>query len=399
MKLSQRVQTIPNSPTLAIASKAKALLASGVDVISFSAGEPDFATPEPIVAAAREAMGDARLHKYTPVGGTEALKSAIGRYLARRRGVEFSNAEIIVSCGAKHSLYNAFLSILDPGDEVLVPAPAWVSYPTQIEIAGGVPVLVPTEAADDFVPSLAALDAAVTDATRAIVINSPSNPSGGFWSRAALQRLAGWLDRHPQIVVISDAIYDELVYDGEEATELLHIAPQLRDRYLLVNGLSKAFAMTGWRLGYTCGPADVVAAMTRLQSQSTSNPTAIVQHAGIVALDQAETLVPPMRALFERRRDLMVGLLSAIDGVSVNTPRGAFYVFPDFRAFIGRRAGDLVLEDDMVLASWLLDAAKVAVVPGTPFGAPGFARLSYATSDALIEAGVARIAAALSTVD
>lgn len=399
MKLSQRVQTIPDSPTLAIASKAKALLASGVDVISFSAGEPDFATPAPIVEAAREAIGDAKLHKYTPVGGTEALKSAIGRYLERRHDVSFSNAEIIVSCGAKHSLYNAFLAILDPGDEVLVPAPAWVSYPTQIEIAGGVPVLVPTAAEDDFVPTLDALDAAVTDATRAIVINSPSNPSGGFWSRAALGKLATWLDAHPNIVVISDAIYDELVYDGDEATELLSIAPQLRDRYLLINGLSKTFAMTGWRLGYACGPTHVVAAMTRLQSQSTSNPTAIVQHAGVVALDQAETLVPPMRALFEQRRNLMIGLLEGIDGLKVVKPRGAFYVFPDFRGFIGRRAGDVLLADDMVLASWLLDVAKVAVVPGTPFGAPGFARLSYATSDALIEAGVARIAAALATVE
>lgn len=398
MKLSARIDSIPGSPTLAITTKAKALKAAGHDVISFSAGEPDFATPPPIVAAANRANDEGH-HNYTAVNGTVELRQAIVDYLQRRHGVSFAPNEIIVSCGAKHSLYNVFLALIDPGDEVLLPAPAWVSYPTQVSIAEGTPVMVPTESEHGFVPTLEALDAAVTPRTRAIVLNSPSNPSGAVWPTEKLKALAGWLQKHPDIVVISDAIYDELVYDDAPTAELLSLAPELRDRYVLVNGFSKAFAMTGWRLGYTAAPAHLVQAMTRLQSQSTSNPTAIVQQAAITALEQSESLIPPMRAAFARRRDLMHGLLSAIPGVKVAKPEGAFYMFPDLRAFIGKRAGDVEITDDEALASWLLDEAQIAVVPGTPFGAPGFVRLSYATSEGLIEEGVGRLAKALSTLE
>ncbi|MCB9530500.1 MAG: pyridoxal phosphate-dependent aminotransferase [Myxococcales bacterium] len=394
MKISRFVAAIPGSATLAISAKASKMKADGIDVISFSAGEPDFITPEPILEAARVAMAKGAT-KYTPVGGSAGLKAAVRRYISRRVGVEYGDKEIIASCGAKHSLYNIFFTLLDPGDEVLIPAPFWVSYPTQVEMAGGVPVTVPGLASDEFVPSIDALEAAVTDRTTAIILNNPSNPTGAFWSADQLRAIAAWLDRHPGITVVSDSIYDELVYDGREATELLAIAPHLRDRYVLVNGFSKAFAMTGWRLGYACGPAPFVAAMENLQSQSTSNPNSVAQAAGIAALDLGDAVIAPMRASFQRRRDLIYGLLSDIPGLEVVKPQGAFYIFPDATPLLGKRAGDRVIADDMVLAEYLLEDARVAVVPGTPFGAPGFFRLSYACSDAEITEGCARIAASL----
>lgn len=397
MKIANRCSLIPASPTLAVSSKAKALKAQGVDVLSFSAGEPDFPTPALIVEAAKNALDDGA-HYYTAVPGTVALRDAIARYLERRSNVTYSADEIIVSTGAKQALYNLFLCLLDPGDEVLLPAPAWVSYPTQVTIAEGTPVIVPTSAENGFVPTLEALDAATTDKTRAIVLNSPTNPSGAFWSRSALETLAEWLREHPNIVVVSDSIYNELVYDGEQAVELLSIAPELRERYVLVNGFSKAFAMTGWRLGFAAGPRALVSAMSKRQSQSTSSANAVAQAAGIAALDNAETLIPPMRAAFETRRNLMHALLSELPDVRVEKPRGAFYIFPDLSAYVGRRAGDTVLEDDIALATWLLDAARVAVVPGSPFGSPGFVRLSYATDEATIREGVKRIGDALQTL-
>lgn len=397
MKISQAAARIPGSPTLAIDSRAKAMKAQGLDVISFGAGEPDFNTPRPIIEAAFAALekGETR---YTAVGGTPALKNAIAAYTRARTGESFGEAEIIASCGAKHTLYNLFLCLLDAGDEVIVPTPAWVSYPTQIEMAGGVPVLVPGDAVNDFLPSIAALDAAVTPRTRILLFNNPSNPTGAFWDAARLAPIVEWLRAHPDIIVVSDAIYDELVYDGATYTELLTLAPELRPRYVLVNGVSKSLAMTGWRLGWACAPASLVAAMTRLQSQSTSNPTAVTQAAAAAGLGQISELVAPMRVVFERRRDLISSLLRAIPDVSLQTPRGAFYAFPDFSAYLGRSHDGKVLATDAELADFLLTTANVAVVPGGPFNANGFLRLSYATSDALIEAGVARIAAAVATL-
>ncbi|MFT4704990.1 MAG: aspartate aminotransferase [Bradymonadia bacterium] len=398
IKLTQRITRIPASPTLAIAAKAKQLKADGIDVLSFSAGEPDFNTPSIIVEAAKQAL-DGGAHKYTPVPGTPKLRKEICAYVKRRHDLDYDIAEVVVSCGAKHSLYNAFQAIIEPGDEVLVPAPAWVSYPTQIEMADGVPVIVPTEASNDFIPSIEALEAAVTPRTRAFVLNSPSNPSGGVWSRDGMLALAEWLRRHPALIVISDSIYDELVYDGETATELLTLAPDLRDRYVLINGVSKSFAMTGWRIGFACAPAHVASAMTRLQSQSTSNPNAVAQAASITAFRNSEELVPPMRAKFQKRRDLILAELREIGGVDVRTPSGAFYVFPDFSAFIGKTAPDgTAISDDIALASWLLERARVATVPGSPFGSAGFLRFSYATNEATIREGVRRIAEALLTL-
>lgn len=394
MKVSQFVESIQESQTLAISAKATRLKAQGVDIISFSAGEPDFVTPKPILEAANASMLAGET-KYTPVGGSAAFKAAVRAEYERRLGMSFGDGEIIASCGAKHSLYNAFLALLDPGDEVIVPAPFWVSYPEQIRMAGGVPVEVFGAASNGFVPTVEALDAAVSERTVAIVINNPSNPTGALWDEAAIRSIAGWLEKHPNIVVISDAIYDELVYDGARAVELLSVAPSLRPRYVLINGFSKAFAMTGWRLGYALAPKEFVSAMAKLQSQSTSNPNSIAQAAGIAALKHGEEVIAPMRASFEKRRDLIYGLLCDIPGLRVEKPLGAFYIFPDASALLGKKVGDVVIEDDMQLANWLIDEARIAVVPGSPFGAPGFFRLSYASSEASIIEGCKRLADAL----
>ena len=394
MRVSQRVQQIPASPTLAIDANAKALIAQGVDVVSFGTGEPDFVTPKPICDAVVRAMAAGQT-KYTAVGGTAELKADIRGYYEPRLGFAYSDAEIIASCGGKHSLYNLFLALLDPGDEVILPAPFWVSYPVQIAMAGGLPVVVHGRPEDDFVPSIEALDAVVTERTRAIVINNPSNPTGAFWDTDQLRPIAAWLERHPNIVVISDAIYEALVYDGLAYTELLTLAPSLRDRYVLVSGSSKSFAMTGWRLGYTLAPKELVAAMTNLQSQSTSNPSSIVQAGAAEGLRLGDALIAPMRARFAERRDLALSLLREISGVAVPRPRGAFYLLPDFSAYLGRSYDGFEVKTDVDLASYLLDRARVAVVPGTPFGAPGFLRLSYATSEDRITTGIRRIAAAL----
>ncbi len=394
MKISKFAAAIPASPTLSISAKAAALKAQGVDVISFSAGEPDFTTPLPIVESAKAAL-DAGRTKYTPVGGAPQLKAAIRAEYQRRLGIEFSDAEIIVSSGAKHSLYNAFSALLDEGDEVIIPAPYWVSYPAQVELAGGKAVTVSGSPQNGFVPTIEALDAAVTDRTVAIVINNPTNPTGALWDADAIRGIAAWLERHPKITVISDAIYDELVYDGAEAVELLSVAPSLRDRYVLINGFSKAYAMTGWRLGYAIAPKEFVSAMARLQSQSTSNANSITQFAAITALECGQEVIKPMRDSFQERRDIIYGLLSDIDGLEVVEPKGAFYIFPDASALIGKTADGIVMTSDMVMAEWLLESAQIAVVPGSPFGAPGFFRMSYASSEASIREGCKRLATAL----
>jgi aspartate aminotransferase len=394
MKLSAFIQDIKASATLTIAAKAKRLKSEGVDIISFGAGEPDFPTPKVIGEAAKAAIDDGQT-LYTPVSGTAALKAAIRATYERKLGMSYADSEIIACTGAKQALFNLFFALLDPGDEVLIPSPCWVSYPAQVKMAGGVPVLVHGLAADGFVPTIEALRAAVTPRTTAIILNNPTNPTGAFWDREQLTAIAEFLREHPSISVVSDSIYDELVYDGLEFCELLSLAPELRDRYFLINGFSKSFAMTGWRLGYALGPAEVISAMGRLQSQSTSNPNSVTQAASIVALEHGETLIAPMRAQFESRRDLVFGLLSAIPGLKVTRPRGAFYIFPDASALIGRSADGQLISDDLVLANWLIDAARIAVVPGGPFGAPGFFRMSYACSEDAIREGCARLAEAL----
>ena len=394
MKLSSQIASIAPSPTLSISAKAKALVRDGIDVVSFSAGEPDFQTPEPIRDAAKAAI-DAGQTTYTAVGGTPDLKAAIAAYYDKKIGVTYGSNEIAASCGAKHTLYNLFLALLEPGDEVIIPAPYWVSYPAQVKIAGGVPVAVSGRASDGFLPTVEALEAAVTSKTRAIVINNPTNPTGAFWEQDALTKVANWLDAHPDIAVISDAIYDELVYDDLKYVEILELAPSLAGRYFIVNGISKAFAMTGWRLGYVLGPSQIIKGIETLQSQSTSNPCSVTQAAAISALEQGEDVIAPMRAAFQGRRDLIFDLLTDVPGVDIAKPRGAFYAFPNVASFIGKAYNGDTLADDFAIANYLLDVARVAVVPGSAFGAPGFVRMSYASSEDTIREGVRRMASAL----
>ena len=394
IQLAKRISAIPESETLAISAKARELKEKGIDVISFSAGEPDFSTPAPICDAAIKAINDGHTH-YTPVGGTNELKAAVAGYYARRTGQTWKPNEIAASCGAKHTLYNLFLAIIDDGDEVIVPAPYWVSYPVMVSMAGGKAVSVFGKPENNFTPTVADLEAARTPRTRAIVINNPTNPTGAFWQREQLEGIAEWLRKNPEIIVISDAIYSELVYDGAEYTELLSIAPELRDRYVLVDGISKAFAMTGWRLGYALGPANVIGAMMKIQSQSTSNPTSITQYAAIEALNRSEEVIAPMRAAFQTRRDLIYTLLSEIKDLTVVKPSGAFYAFPSVQAFIGRSFNGRKMETDFDIATYLIEEGRIAVVPGSAFGAPGFIRMSYADKEENIREGVSRLAEAL----
>lgn len=394
ISLAARIALIPASETLAITAKARELKEAGKDVISFSAGEPDFVTPDVVNQAAIKAVQDGKSH-YTPVGGTNELKAAIAAYYKRRTGFDWSPAEIAASSGAKHSLYNLFLSIIDEGDEVLVPAPYWVSYPVMVNMAGGKAVAVTGEADNNFVPTVDALEAARTDRTRAIILNNPTNPTGAFWDRSQLEDIAAWLKKNPNIVVISDAIYSELAYDGLEYTELLNIAPELRERYVIIDGISKAFAMTGWRLGYTLAPKHVIAAMMKIQSQSTSNPTSITQWAAVEALNRADEVIAPMREVFETRRDLVFDLISAIPGIKLNRPRGAFYAFPDVSSFLGKSFNGKRIETDGDLAAYLIEESLIAVVPGTAFGAPGFLRLSYADKEDNLREGIRRLAEGL----
>lgn len=394
ISLAARINLIPESETLAITAKARELKEAGKDVISFSAGEPDFVTPDVVSDAAIAAIRAGKSH-YTPVGGINELKAAIAGYYKRRTGFDWAPAEIAVSAGAKHSLYNLFLTVIDDGDEVIVPAPYWVSYPVMVSMAGGKAVTVTGEAANNFVPTVEALEAARTDKTRAIILNNPTNPTGAFWDRSQLEDIAAWLKQHPEIIVISDAIYSELTYDSLEYTELLNIAPELRDRYVIVDGISKAFAMTGWRLGYTLAPKHVIAGMMKIQSQSTSNPTSITQYAAVEALNRAEEVIAPMRSVFEERRNLVYELISAIPGVKLVRPRGAFYAFPDISAFLGKSFNGKTIATDGDLAAYLIEEALIAVVPGTAFGAPGFIRLSYADKEANLREGIRRLAEGL----
>jgi len=393
VRLSSRARMLKPSPTLAITAKAKQLRAQGIDVIGFGAGEPDFGTPAHAVRAAVEALeaGDTR---YTPAGGTAELKQAVCRRIAEDYGMEYGPSEVTVSCGAKHTLYNLFQVLLDPGDEVIVPAPYWVSYPEQIRLAGGAPVVVPTQEADGFRMRPDSLDAALTPRTRAVVINSPSNPTGALYRAEHLEVLAEVI-RSRDLVVVSDDIYHRLIYGDDRFTSILEVAPELRDRTVIVNGVSKTYAMTGWRIGYAAGPAEMIRAMEALQSQSTSNPTSFAQKGAVAALTGDQGCVEQMRRAFARRRDLIVDALNRIPGVTCRRPEGAFYVFPNVSGLLGRRWGDREIRYPADLAAFLLDEARVAVVPGEAFGSSQHLRLSYATSEDAIEEGVGRFAEAV----
>lgn len=388
--LSLRAQRIKPSPTLAMDSKAKAMKAAGEDVVNFGVGEPDFDTPEHIKEAAVKALKDG-FTKYTPVGGIDPLKEAIIGKFNQDNGLSYEKAEIIVSCGAKHSLYNIAQALFGPGDEVIIPAPYWVSYPAQVELNDATPVIVKTREEDSFILGADALREAITKKTKALILNSPSNPTGLAYDRKSLEAIAAVALEHG-LYVISDEIYEKLIYEGVQHVSIASLSPEMKKMTIVVNGLSKSHAMTGWRIGYAAGPRDVVKAMTSIQSQSTSNPTSIAQKASVAALTGPQDFIAMMVAEFDKRRKYLVAELNAIDGVSSTTPTGAFYAFPNTSGIYGR--SDKV-KNSSDLANYLLEEALVALVPGDAFGADDHIRISYATSIEDIEKAVSRIKEAL----
>lgn len=389
MKLTARINSIKPSPTLAITMKANALKAQGIDVIGFGAGEPDFDTPVNVKRAAVSAIEEG-FTKYTPVGGIDELKDAIIGKLRHDNGLSYTRAQIVVSCGAKHTLYNLAQVLFEEGDEVLIPSPYWVSYPDIVLLTGARPVILETKASEGFKINPVRLEAAINEKTRAVIINSPSNPSGVAYSPEEMKVLAEILLKK-EVLVITDDIYEKILYDGMVFANVPSACPAMQERTVVVNGLSKSHAMTGWRIGYAAGPADIIAAVTKLQSQNTSNPNSIAQKASVEALNGDQSVVNNMVGEFKKRRDVIVEGLNDIPGITCMMPQGAFYVFPSIASLVGRKNGDNVLSTSADFAAYLLDEAKVAVVPGGEFGHDDYIRLSYATSMQNIEKGLDRI--------
>lgn len=381
MQLSQKALGIQPSSTLAITSRAKELVAQGRDLVSFGAGEPDFATPEHIVQAACAALNRGET-RYTAVSGIAKLREAIAAPL----GADPSG--VVVSCGAKHSLYNAFQVLLNPGDEVLIPIPYWVSYPQQVALAGGKSVFVSCQ--EDLLVDFQRLEAALTPKTRGLVLNSPSNPSGAVYSTQQLAAIGEFAERH-DLFIISDEIYQALTYDGLQAKSLINLFPELAERTVVIDGVSKKYAMTGWRIGWAVAPQHVAKAMGSLQSHSTSNPTSFAQSGALAALQGPQEPVEMMREEFGARRDLICELADTIPGLSYRRPQGAFYLFVDLSALVGKNYQGKVIEDGDTFAGLLLDEASVAVVPGGGFGMPNHLRLSYAIGREQIKKGLSRI--------
>ncbi|HUS30405.1 MAG TPA: pyridoxal phosphate-dependent aminotransferase [Kofleriaceae bacterium] len=400
IKIASRLDPIKPSITLAVTAKAAKLKADGIDVVSFGAGEPDFDTPTHIKDAARTSL-DKGVGKYTEVGGVVALRKAIASELSTVHKMTIDPADVLVSSGAKHSLYNLFMALIDPGDEVLIPAPYWVSYPDMVMLAGGRPVILETKAENDFAVTAEQVAAACTGRTRAIVLNNPSNPTGATYTKAQIEALAKVVIEK-DLLVISDDIYRQLVYGDAQYYSIAAVSPEVAKRTILVDGVSKTYAMTGWRIGYTATGkelAPLIKAMAKIQGQSTSNPTHIAQIATIAALTGPQECVGEMRKAFDERRQEMVKLLRAIPGVQCREPKGAFYAFPDVSKYVGKKTPEgSILDDDVQLCDWLVEVGKVAVVPGSGFGAPGFVRLSYATSMDNIRKGVDRLAKALGSL-
>ncbi|MEK6692481.1 MAG: pyridoxal phosphate-dependent aminotransferase [Nitrospirota bacterium] len=387
MSLSKRVSGIKPSPTLSIDAKAKALKAQGVDIVGFGAGEPDFDTPDNIKEAAIKAIRDG-FTKYTPVAGIDELKDAIIEKFKRDNDLNYERTEIIVSCGAKHSLYNIAQALFDPGDEIIIPSPYWVSYPDQAILNDATPVIVKT--GDDFRLTPQILKEKITPKTKALILNSPSNPTGMAYDKKGLEEIAEVAVRH-KIYIISDEIYEKLVYDGFRHVSIASLSTDVKTLTLVVNGLSKSHSMTGWRIGYTAGTKEVISAMTNIQSQSTSNPTSIAQKAAVEALRGPQDSLKKMVEAFDRRRKYMVERLNRMDGVSCIMPTGAFYAFPKVSSLYGKGFEGKIIKDSYDMARYLLEDAKVAVVPGEPFGADEYIRLSYATSMENIKKGLDRI--------
>jgi aspartate aminotransferase len=397
--LADRLKTLAPSSTLAVQAKARELRARGIDVISFGAGEPDFDTPERIKNAALQAMRRGQT-KYTEVGGVPELRAAVCTKLKRDNGLDYASDEILVSCGAKHTLYNLATALLNPGDELLVPSPFWVSYPEQARLLGAVPVAVETREATGFDLDPDRLRAAVTPRTKLIVLNSPNNPTGAVFSRDALEAVAG-LAVERGLWVVSDECYESLTFEGRHVS-IASLGPEIKARTVVVNTCSKAYAMTGWRIGYAAGPRALIRAMTDVQSQVTSNPASVAQWAAVEALSGPQDEVAKMAGEFDRRRRLIIGGLNALPAVSCVMPKGAFYAFANVSGLFGRTwtRGDArtTLKSSLDVTSFLLEAARVAVVPGLDFGSDAHVRFSYATSDALISEGLSRMKAAIATL-
>lgn len=393
MAISPRVKALAVSQTLAMSQKSAELKAQGIDIINLSVGEPDFNTPDHIKQAGIKAI-EGNYSFYSPVPGYMSLRKAIADKLSRENGLSFEPAQIVVGNGAKHSLCNVIMATVAPGDEVIIPTPAWVSYVEMVKLAEGKSVLVPTGLEQNFKITPAQLEAAITPRTTAIILCSPSNPTGSVYTREELQGLVDVLARHPQVLVIADEIYEHINYTGGDFVSLASF-PEIADRTVVINGVSKAYAMTGWRIGYCAAPLEIAKAVTKLQGQFTSGASSIAQKAAEAAYTGPQDCVEEMRRAFERRRDLVVRLAREIPGLGVNEPQGAFYLFPEVSAYIGRSFGDRVIKDSGDLAMYLLDEAHVATVDGAAFCAPGYIRLSYATSDENIVEAMRRIAAAL----
>ncbi len=394
MKLADRMAQIQPSPTLAINTKAKALRAAGVDVISFGVGEPDFDTPAHICQAAAEAINEG-FTRYTPVGGIEELKDAIIDEIQNGYGLMYGRDEIVVSCGAKHSLYNLAQVLFDPGDEVLIPAPYWVSYPDIVRLADAIPVIVPTREADDFKLRPEAFEEAITAKSKALILNSPSNPTGSTYTREELERLAPIILKH-RLLVISDDIYYRILFKSQPWISLAMLGDDIKKQTIIINGVSKTYAMTGWRIGYLGAPAEVAAAVTRVQSQSTSNPTSIAQKAALAALTGPQDCVVKMVTEFEKRLDHMFQRIEALPGAHAVRPTGTFYLFANFSSYYGGAYDGRDIQGSMDLSAYLMDKAHLALVPGVAFGEDSCLRLSYAVSMGQIDQGLDRLSEALS---
>ena len=390
--VSDRIQALSPSATLAMSQKSQELKAQGVDVINLSVGEPDFATPDHIKVAAKEAI-DNNFSFYTPVPGYLSLRKAISEKLKKENGVDFAPEQIVVGNGAKHELTNVVMSIVNPGDEVVIPTPAWVSYIQMVILAGGKSVEVPTTMAQNFKVTPEQLDAAITPKTKLVILCSPSNPTGSVYSEAELRALAAVLGKYPQVMVLADEIYEHINYIGGNFS--IARCEELKDRVCIINGVSKAYAMTGWRIGFVAAPLWLAKAITKLQGQYTSGASSIAQKAAEAAYTGSQQCVEDMRVAFQRRRDLIVSRLREIPGLDVNEPDGAFYVFPGVTSFFGKKCGDVVINDANDLAMYLLNEAHVATVSGDAFSCLGHIRMSYATSDENIVEATTRIAAAL----
>ncbi|NLM51680.1 MAG: pyridoxal phosphate-dependent aminotransferase [Firmicutes bacterium] len=386
---AKKAQAISPSPTLAIDAKAKQMKSEGIDIIGFGAGEPDFETPEHIKAAAIAAI-EAGFTRYTPVAGMLDVRAAICEKLKRDNNLAYQETEIVVSNGAKHALTNAFAALLNPGDEVIIPAPFWVSYPEIVKLNDGVPVIVPTAAANDFKITVEDLQNAFTERTKVILLNSPNNPTGQIYTRQELQAIADFALQH-NLYIVSDEIYEQLVYDQYQHVSIAALNPEIKARTIVVNGVSKTYAMTGWRIGFTASTAELAKIMSSVQSHTASNANSIAQKASIAALLGPQDCVVKMKAAFAKRRDYMVKKIATIDGLSCIEPKGAFYIFVDVSKLFGRKFNGQAINSSDDFASLLLEHAQVAVVPGTGFGAPDYIRLSYALALEQAKEGLERI--------